>query len=200
MKERVRDTLVRRLSEIEHDLRDYRTAVNRIFSRRLTMPRDCRKYFLSVFTSALKLYLDSLMMKELEASLSTSELESADKPDLGLRAAPPRERHIMREHRMRQRFKDRLESLAGWSQFDPTNAFADENQLRTRADYVRALGLHVPEIYEEALLLERRVRCLHDKEHPFNITDFIVRLEHVAHHVSYCHYALEILSQEYHWM
>jgi hypothetical protein len=96
--------------------------------------------------------------------------------------------------------RKRIEALP-WSRFDPRNSFVEENQLRTQADYVNTLVLHLPEIYGETTKLRRRVRDVR-REGGFSdgrLADLLVGLEHLAHHASYCRHALEILSDENSW-
>jgi hypothetical protein len=101
----------------------------------------------------------------------------------------------------RERFSRRVESLACWAAFQPINEFVDENRLRTQADYVFRLTLHLPEIYGEVVDLAGLVRgCL--KTGRLSDADcwrLKTGLEHAAHHASYCRHALEVLSNELSW-
>jgi len=66
-------------------------------------------------------------------------------------------------------------------------------------DYTSTLALHLPEIYGETLKMEESLGRFRFKKDFSAIAELIVGLVHIAHHVSYCHYALEILSDEWRW-
>jgi len=104
-----------------------------------------------------------------------------------------------KESAMRPKFQARVEALHCWAQFQPNNDFVAENQLRAREDYISNLALHLPEIYGETFNVERSLKCFCDKQDFTAVAEIVVRLEHIAHHVSYCHYALEILADEWRW-
>ena len=100
---------------------------------------------------------------------------------------------------MRLRFRKRIEALPCWAQFHPENEFEKENRLRTLEDYISTLALHMPEIYGETFNMEESLGRFRFKKDFSAIAELIVGLAHIAHHVSYCHYALEILSDEWRW-
>ena len=100
---------------------------------------------------------------------------------------------------MRPKFRTRLESLHCWAQFQPESEFAAENQLRVLEDYINNLALHLPEIYGETFNMERCVNRLRQQKDYTAVAEMIVGLGHIAHHVSYCRYALETLSDEWRW-
>lgn len=109
------------------------------------------------------------------------------------------ERSVDRELAFRKRFSSKVESLPCWSAFHQNNAFALENQLRTKADYLFRLSLHLPEMYEEAGRMVEMVRTAPNERRLLNsgFWDLQVGLEHLARHASYCRHALEILSDEF---
>lgn len=179
------------LAELDSDTRGYRSAVNRVFSRKLTVPRHCARYFFEVLVQTSHLYGDYLALRALEPTIPTKP--TADKRT-GTRSRTGDEFGI------REKLKERLESLTCWSGFRPRNEFVAENQLRIKADYIASLVLHLPEIYSETATLESCIRQASDG----GVTDsclaeLLVGLEHAAHHASYCRHALEVLSYEDSW-
>jgi len=98
---------------------------------------------------------------------------------------------------MRLRFRKRIESLPCWTEFQPRNEFVTDNQLRTLEDYINTLALHLPEVYGETFNMEECLGRFRFKKDFRAVAELKVGLAHIAHHVSYCHYALEILSDEW---
>ena len=182
------------IAELVGDLRNYRLDMNRVFSRKLTLPRHCAGYFFEVLTSTSRLYGDYLTLRKLEPRIQT-------KPTAGKHTSAIASRSIHEELRIRDRLRKRIESLPCWSTFDPENFFPEENQLRTRANYANTLVLHLPEIYSETTNLERLVREVRRQDGLSDscLAELLVGLEHLAHHASYCRHALEILSNEDSW-
>jgi hypothetical protein len=166
--------------------------LKRIFNRKLSRPRDAARYFFDILVSASTLYSDHLTLRAQDSSPAKKDLVSREAPLPRLRNFKPRSAAI--EGGLRRRFRKRLEVLQGWSEFQPRNYFFNENQLRTREDYIDNLTLHLPEIYGETISLEDglKARSLGDVE-------LLSLMAHVAHHVSYCRIALEILSEQDTW-
>jgi hypothetical protein len=106
------------------------------------------------------------------------------------------------EYTIRAKLETRLESLPCWSEFDPNNHFYEENGLRSKADYLFILSLHLPEIYHETRNIEACVREIVDQRvmTDANLAELLGRLDHAAHHISYGRHALEILSDEHTWI
>lgn len=180
------------LAELNSDVRGYRSIVDRVFARKLMTPRHCARYFFEVLVGTARLYGDYLVLRELEPTIPTTPITAK------CSGARP---HTDDESRIRERLKERLESLSCWSGFNPRNEFATENQLRTQADYIANLVLHLPDIYREAATLESFIRQASDRGGFTDscLTELLVGLEHSAHHASYCRHALEILSYEDSW-
>ncbi len=57
------------LASLCADLVAYRATVNRVYSRALSRPRDCRRYLFDVMICATRLYLDSLVLQKRLSSL-----------------------------------------------------------------------------------------------------------------------------------
>ncbi len=186
------------LSDLDSDMRQYQIGVNRIFVRKFTLPRHYATYFLEVLAETSRLYLDNLTLRKLEPRVP-AKLASRAADKRSIRAKPSAGAVI--ETTLRKRLTKRIESLPGWSEFHPRNEFVTENFLKTPADYMNRLTLHLPEIYGETVNLNNCVRGLLDKG-PFPdcyLAELEVGLEHVAHHASYCRHTLEILSDEDNW-
>jgi hypothetical protein len=181
--------------EVIPALRAYRVVMNRVFSRKLATPRHCARYFFDVLRQSSRLYNDHLLFRDIEPTIA---IHSVRHP----RGQSERAFSIDREMRLRQRLKLRLEALPSWATFDPNNPFVDENQLRTPEDYIANLVLHLPEIYGEAATLEACARDTLQRRRASDaaVADFGVRIDHAAHHVSYCLHALELLSHENNWI
>lgn len=181
------------LTELDSDMCSYRLHFRRIFSRKLVLPRHCAQYFFGFLISTSRLYGDYLLLRQLEPNIPTEP-----SPENQCRTDVFRSDE---EATIRKRLQVKVQSLPCWSRFNPTNAFAAENQLRTRADYAESVVLHLPEIYGETT----KVRALMRKA-PYStvfsdsyVSELLVRLEHIAHHASYGRHALEELSREDNW-
>jgi len=185
------------LTELVSDLRDYRACMKRIFSRKLTRSRDCSKYFFEVLVCASNLYRDHLTMRKLEAELYNQAKRPPNKP-AGTYSFK-RRAGVDHEATMRPRFRRRIESLHCWTEFQPESEFAEENQLRTVVNYISALALHLPEIYGETINMDRSVKKFSESRASSAVAEIQVGLAHIAHHASYCHFALETLSEEWRW-
>jgi len=182
------------VSGIDSDVRRFRRGVIRVFSRKLTQPRHCAGYFFELLVATTGLYGHSLKLRELEHSIP---LKRAPKSIDGIH----RNSDAAREMSMRRRFRERIESLP-WSTFDPScNVFSEENLLRTQADYINSLSLHLPDIYGEAYETDRCLRqILSDGGFTgATLAQLLVSLQHAAHHASYGRHTLEILSDETNW-
>lgn len=180
------------VAELDSDARGYQSTVNRVFSRKLTAPKHCARYFFEVLVGTSRLYGDYLTLRVLEPTIPT-------KPTANKRSGTRSRTND--ESRIRERLKERVESLSCWSGFNPRNEFVAENQLRAQTDYIANLVLHLPEIYGETAELER---CAREALAAGAFTDsclaeLLVRLEHAALHASYCRHALEVLSYEDSW-
>jgi hypothetical protein len=182
------------LNQVISDARAYRSAFNRIFSRKLTKPWACAKYFFRLLVLTSQIYHDSLFLTGMQ-----SKIPAVRTPFEPCRTPPDLDRKV----KFREKFDQRLESLPCWSAFDLThNVFFEENRLRTKQDYVFNLALHLPEIYAEITSLETVARqVLHEKRFTDqSLGELLIGLQHAAHHASYCRHALEVLSDEHSWM
>ena len=183
------------VANLDSDLRNYRLSMKRVFVRRLTQPRHCARYFFEILVSTSRLYGHYLTLRQMEPTIPTQQTAKRQTA----KAAWPLGGD--EEFEIRKKFRTRIESLACWSEFHPMNAFEEENQLRTQADYIFALVLHLPEIYGETFALDGYLRTVR-AEGGFSgssLVKLLVGLQHAAHHASYCRHALEILSEESSW-
>jgi hypothetical protein len=182
------------LSAIDVDMRTYRRRASDLFTKQLGSPKQCSRYFYGLLTNTSWLYIDNLKFKEVENSI-----RSAPATETAVRGS--RRSRGEEELRVRTRFRRQIESLPCWACFAPRNTFVSENNLKSQADYVDSLALHIPEIYSEAIKISRDIRRVPADGLPSSLTvaEISVRLEHIAHHSSYCRHTLEILSYEDSW-
>jgi hypothetical protein len=174
------------------DLASYRTIMDRAFSRTLSRPRDCRKYFLELLVSTSQLYLDYVAM--------LANLSKLEKLSSTAFRAEPIESNINRDNLLRQRFRKRVESLPCWPLFEPENAFSKFTGLRTLKDYFDSFSLHLPEIYEETFRAEGYARIFRKRQSASALTGLVVSLQHMGrHHISYARFALEWAADECSW-
>jgi len=186
-----------RFAELYGDLHTCKTRVERVLSRKFSRPRDCSNYCFDVLVSTSRLYLDSLIAgRELRDS-ATAGNEPINPP-----VPSKRRRSSGAELTFRKKFSRKVESLACWKAFQPINTFVGENQLRTQADYLFSLTLHLPEIYGEVVDLAGIVlgRLKTGRLSDADCWRLIMGLEHAAHHASYRRHALEVLSNELSWL
>ena len=178
------------------DLDTCKLVVERVLSRKFSRPRDWSKYCLEVLVCTSRLYLDSLIFGQ---ALKNTPARGNALNNPNEKAHPPRS--SVRELSFRKRSSRKVESLPCWEAFEPANTFVDENQLRTRADYLFNLTLHLPEIYGEIdnLTAIVQARLETDGFSGADCWNLITGLEHAAHHASYCRHTLEVLSNELSW-
>jgi hypothetical protein len=185
--------VLRRLDRLRADARTYRAALLRVFSRKLSQPKACRQYFFDLLVSVSELYLDYLRIKGDMPALWDFSRCVDRKPQAmkgGARA----------EAALRERFRARLTQLPCWSRFEPKTPFAAETGLNTIKDYLDKFALHLPEIHEEALRLERSVEAFRDTLDGQVLSDIEVGLEHIGrNHISFVHFALEWAADELSW-
>ncbi len=180
------------LDKLVFDLNTYRVTMERIFSRKLSRPRECRRYFLQVLVSASQLYLDHVvvmndMPKLEEVSLRAPEIK-------------PLTTNLDRQGLLRQRFRDRLDSLPCWSLFLPEKAFSECTKLRTLEDYINIFAHHLPEVHEETFRVEEYAKRFRDNYDSSALAGLTVGLQHLGrNHISFVHFALEWAADESSW-
>jgi hypothetical protein len=183
-------------TELYGNLQICKAHLERMLSRKFSRPRDCSRYFFDVLVSTSRLYLDSLCFGRAlrESAAGGNDFVNPSSQSIRLRGC-------VRELDFREKFSRKVESLACWATFQPSNAFVDENRLRTQADYLFNLTLHLPEIYGEVIDL---IGLLRERLETGGLSDsdcwtVITKLEHAAHHASYCRHTLELLSSSCVW-
>src|SRR5580658_334399 len=123
---RPRDTIMakvfqRYLGELTSDVRTYRSAVNRVFSRKLTAPRFCARYFFDLLVGTSRLYGDYLLLRELEPRISTKPSPArpvGPSQRLDQKSKTP-DKILAEEFRVRAKLEQRLKSISCWSASDP---------------------------------------------------------------------------------
>ena len=121
---------------------------------------------------------------------------------LSSKAAPPVEpkRDVHREQELRSRLKQRLEELPVWNQFRSENPLAAIVGLNTAKDYIQSLGLHLPEIYEETVFLEKCANILLEQRSRKIALAMMIGLQHMGrNHITFLQPALDWLSDEEYW-
>ena len=90
------------LTELDSDLEGYRERLNRVFSRKLTKPWHCARYFFDLLVFTSRIYGHNLTLRQMERVVPTRPSQSHDM----------HERGIDIEFALRKKFKARIESLA----------------------------------------------------------------------------------------
>lgn len=167
----------------------------RLFTRKLNSAKQISSYFNELLTTTSGLYLDYLLLKKLESKFPG---QSA----LGVSATQVESRGVeINELGKRIRLiQDNLSALPCWSKFNPYNPLHDENCLKSSSDYINTLIIHFPEISWEVSRSKPHIQKLLREPTLESAEELLQRLEHLAHHASYCRHALEILSQEVSWL
>lgn len=181
------------LISIDADSNQYRTSFNRIYSRQLETPGSCIKYFYELLVITSKLYIDCLNLRNCENKFyDTVNVPLATSPTV--RKLPRLKFTHGKDARLK--FNNKISSLPCWGSFDPSNEFSSNNLLKTHRDYINSLQIHLPDIYDESIRINVCVRNIVAGKGDHSFEELLVRLEHVAHHASYCRHTLELLS---HW-
>ncbi len=176
------------------NLQAYRSAMDRLFSRPLARPSDCRKYFLDLLVCVARLYLDTLVLSdELSKSRVATKSNVPCRPDSV-------DVDVDRFMILRQRFRERLESLQCWEYFQPECPFSELTGLRTHTDYLNSFTLHLPEIYEETLRAEKYAQALLKTPRGIRTSALVVSLEHLGrNHISFVLPGLQWAADEMTW-
>jgi|HubBroStandDraft_6_1064221.scaffolds.fasta_scaffold900423_2 hypothetical protein len=169
----------------------YRSSVDRILcddlSEACAFQRICRQIQLN----ATELQVDRHLILDL---ISRMRLALKSGPSL-----QPKQ-DVRREHDLRERLKRVVESLPVWSQFNWQNPLAKAAGLLSVEDYINSLQLHLPEIYEETLILEERASTLLQTRSRRIATEITIGLQHMGrNHISFLQPALDWLSDEENW-
>ena len=185
------------LTQMNADLRQYRAQMGRLFTRKLSRPPACSKYFFDTLVITSKLYSDYLLLKQMEPELYAEDPRPKRRPPITFKAS--RATGNAREQEFRSRLRTRLQTLECLAHFQPENEFVEDNHLISLDDYLRKLGLHLSDIYGETFEMKRSIRRLVEDREFAAVAELIVGFAHIAHHASYGRHALELLSEEWRW-
>jgi hypothetical protein len=176
------------------NLKAYRSAMDRLFSLPLARPSDCRKYFLNLLICVTRLYLDVLVL--------SNELSKGSVPrrTTALRRPEPISVDADRFMKLREHFRERLDSLQCWEYFQPEIPFSELTGLRTRSDYLNSFTLHLPEIYEETVRAEKYAQAVLGTRGTIRTSELMVSLQHLGHnHISFVLPSLQWAADEMTW-
>lgn len=177
--------------------REYRAAVDRIFSTPSPAPRVWRRIFHKILSASIRLYLAYLTLEAGKSKL----FRASRKCGLVALVARDSDASFRRETNLRARMRDRLESAFPWGCFLTENAFSRNTGLWERRDFIERFSLHLPEIYEETIMTEGHTRAFLSSGSQQALSDLMVGMEHLAiNHVSFVLQALQWVAGESDWM
>jgi hypothetical protein len=180
------------LEKLQLDLVHYREAVDQVFSPIVTTPNDWQQRLLEISICASQLYLDYLLVTK-----TFPELDGVSSADGGIEQVPA---DALREKRLREKLKHKLESSPSWSHFRPENAFSELTGLRTVRDYTERFTLHLPEIYEETFRAEICTKEFLTNQSASALARLVVALQHLGrNHIGFVLQALEWAADEGSW-
>ncbi len=180
------------LETLQMDLVHYREAVDQIFSPTLTTPSDWQQSLLEISIYSSRLYLDYLLVRK-----TFPELDGVSSAVDGIGHVPA---DALREKRLREKLKHKLESSPSWSHFRPENPFSELTGLRTVRDYTDRFTLHLPEIYEETFRAEICTREFLTNQSAAALARLGVALQHLGrNHIGFVLQALEWAADEGSW-
>jgi len=185
--------LLGQIERLDSSLRAYRDAFDRIFSSPIVGPSEGKRYFFNLLLCATQLYLASLQVLD---AISRGEIHTVRSARIGNRDLYGIEREVA----LRDQFRTRLRSLPCWNHFDPRIPFSDLTGLRTLDDYLDSFSLHLPEIYEETLRVEKYTKTLISGATDSALAAVTVGLEHLAYnHLSFVLMALQWAANDATW-
>ncbi len=165
-----------------NDLQQYRRVADKAFSRRLATPKSCRRYFFDLLIAATTVYQDFLLTMAVLPGLYRQSDRKAESQQFTSSNS--------REAAYRQRYTTALHTIP-FVDFTPSG-LAKLSFGWEREDYTQALGLHVPEIYEETFRLELRLGRLAAGLTRRDLTHLEVEFCHLAE--NHCTFLLPVLQ------
>jgi hypothetical protein len=180
------------LEQLIRDCRSYRQAVDQILTADRLKLQGFRRCLLAIQVGIAHLQLDRLSLMQEAAVFETSSEEALPQT--------PLMHDMKREMAIRNRLKDRFESMTFWSRFEGKKPVAELLGLRSVDDYRRSFQLHLPEIYEETFRIENYALALLGNQASSDLTGMLVGLEHLArNHAYFVQPALDFASDEDSW-
>jgi hypothetical protein len=179
------------LQKMLGDFAGYREAVGHVLAERSQSVERWRILLEALQLSTATLYLDYLQVTRPLADLNLPSRKRFRKKPIN---------SADDQHALRARFREHLESTVPWQNFRSGNPFSSITNLRSKEDYLQVLALHVPEIYQETLVLEPAVSRFLQEETANDQAMLIVGLQHLGrNHISFLLPALEWITDESSW-
>jgi hypothetical protein len=180
------------LERLQLDLAAYRGAVDQVVSSALTAPSDFQQCFLEISICASQLYLDYLLVTKTFQELDAVSSAVGDMNHVRADA--------LREKRLREKLKHKLESSPSWNHFRAENPFSEITGLRSVQDYTERFTLHLPEIYEETFRAEIYIKEFLANHSASALSQMFVALQHLGrNHISFVLQALEWAADDGSW-
>lgn len=180
------------LRQLDKHLAAYRTAVDQLCAEGCPSIGGRLRCLTSVHVEVSRLYLDYRLFMQ-----SRSKLEAVASRVRGVR---PIRSDVRREFELRERMKQILEAWPHWARFHAEHAFSDLNGLRNTSDYIGSFVLHLPEIYEETIRVQKAVAGFLSHLSARRLVEIELGLQHMGrNHILFVLPALEWVSAEEQW-
>lgn len=189
-------TFEAQILDIANNTRRFDYLYRRLRTRKLNSAKQISDYFNELLTTTSALYLNHLLLKKMESKFPAQSAK-------GVLATQVESSHASKPKELGEIIRllqYNLTSLPCWLKFKPYNGFHRENCLKSSSDYIDRLIIHFPEISLEVSRSKPHIQKLLREPTLESAEELLHRLEHLAHHASYCRHALEILSQEVSWL
>jgi hypothetical protein len=179
------------LKRLDKHLTAYRTAIDRLCADRCPSVPDRLRCFAKVQVEVSRLYLDYRLFMQ-----DRSKLEAVATRVRGARHL----QWLRHEFDLRKQMEQTLEAWPHWASFEPENAFSQYTGLRTISDYIRSFALHLPEIYEESIRLQKAVAGFLSNRSSQRLVEIELGLQHMGrNHIPFVQSALEWIAAEEQW-
>jgi len=171
----------------------FRNALEHIFVHQPTTSGECRNYFGTILLYASQLYADYVSL--------SSDLARLDLAQDGTQSISDGEAGALHEGSLRERYTAFLRAIPCWDRLSPNAPFAAITGLRSAADYIEPLALHLPEVYEESIRTEGWAGDITSRATAATVASLLVGLEHMGrNHVLFVLPALQFAADETSWV
>ncbi len=161
------------LKRLHADLGNYRRTLDWVISLPQPSPDECRNCCFQLLRDLSKIHSSALDVLEM---LYRYEVPNARAKGEFVRS------DIQREAELRTRLRDRLRSWTCWESLVAERSWASVAGLASIEDFVECLSLHLPEIHEETLRIERYLELLSVKPTGRSVAGLTTALDHVVFH------------------
>jgi hypothetical protein len=194
----VGSSLRENLEMLQRNAATYRTVMDRIFSDPPGSAEGERRYFFDLLICVSRLYRDWLCLGEELSSLPVER--ELGKARSGRSSAGEPAEQISSEVLRWDALTRQLAGLGCWTWFKREIPFSELTGLHTLDDYLHAFSLHLPEIYEETMRVERYAGMVIESPKSSVVSPLMVGLEHLArNHISFVQPALQWAADEGSW-